>query len=132
MTRSGAAMIISFIIVIVGLVAIFLDIQGQGFLDIKSAFVSGQIKTGHIGVILLFMGIFLACYAISIPGAAKHKIEIFGRKKKIVYTGRLSFEAYQTLFELVRDLEGVDISVDSKSDLSKNDGLADRDRDAHR
>jgi len=80
LTRRGISTILGCFIATVGMIATFLDIKGQGFIDIKSPFISGQVSSGHIGVILLFLGVFLTTVTLCVPGAAKHKIEVTKRK----------------------------------------------------
>ena len=86
-------------------IAIFIGIYDQGFIDLKSPFVIGQVKSGHVGVLLLFLGVFLICILLFVPTAAKHKIEVIQKGNKIIYTGRLNLEAFDLFLRTIQEIE---------------------------
>jgi hypothetical protein len=73
--RSGALLVGAFFSV-VGVLMIYHGVKDDGFIDLQSAVVSGQIKSGLVGVTFSFLGalIVIAC-VISKPTIQKLRIQ---------------------------------------------------------
>ena len=73
--RSGALIIAAFF-AFVGVIMIFQGMHDEGFIDIKSAIISGKIKSGFVGVTFAFLSVILSIVSIIIkPTAQKLKVK---------------------------------------------------------
>jgi uncharacterized membrane protein len=83
--RSGV-LVVGAILVLLGVYLILSGIKDDGFIDLNSAFISGQVKSGLVGVTFAFLGFFL-CALVVLIKPTTHKIKVQVGKTLIEWDG---------------------------------------------
>jgi hypothetical protein len=100
------AFVVSLLTTICGIVMIFMDIKDQGFIDIKSSLVSGNLQTGFVGVTLLFFGCIISIVGF-LTKSPPHKLKIKKDSYELEWEG--SVYSYESALNALKNLlEGVD------------------------
>lgn len=55
----GLSMLSAIILIISGIYMCFHDLKATGKIDLKTTFVEGQIETGSLGLMAMFLGVFI-------------------------------------------------------------------------
>jgi hypothetical protein len=55
----GLSMLSAMILIISGIYMCFHDLKATGKIDLKTTFVEGQIETGSLGLMAMFLGVFI-------------------------------------------------------------------------
>ena len=84
----SASLLISFVTIVSGIIMVILQIKDEGFIDIKSAVISGQIKSGFVGITLIFLGVVICLFCISFRG--KTKLEVSKGDMKVSFSGAIT------------------------------------------
>ena len=84
----AVAMLLALILGIAGICMIYSGIQDQGYIDVKSALVEGKLKSGFVGVIVLFMSMILAIACVVARAMAKpERLELKRGQCSITWQG---------------------------------------------
>lgn len=90
----------SFYLGISGVVMIFMGIQDVGFIDLKTPFITGQAKSGFVGMLLIFSSVVIVICSL-FTRKSKHKLSI--RKGGFVINWEGSVSTVEE-FDLIRYL----------------------------
>ncbi len=109
MNTQSISMLIALVIVISGIIMVILQIRDEGLIDIKSSIVSGQVKSGLVGISLIFLGVFVVIFGLALR--KRTKIEITKGDMKVSYSGHITHSICRSFIEdtftkfLARDIE---------------------------
>jgi len=82
----SVSLLVAILMIMSGIFMIMLGIKDDGFVDIKSALVNGQIKSGFVGVILVFFGTLIVMTTL-MTRRGLHKVTIKNGKNTINWEG---------------------------------------------
>ena len=74
-----------------------MQIKDEGFIDIKSSILSGHIKSGFVGITLIFLGVLISLFCIAIN--RKTKVEISKGDMKVTYFGPINQSILRSIVE---------------------------------
>jgi hypothetical protein len=77
-STKAAGMCVAFLLTLGGCLMIFQNIRDDGFIDVKTPFITGQAKSGFVGVLLIVAGLVVTISAI-LSGAVVARIVAKGR-----------------------------------------------------
>ena len=105
----AAAFLLAFVLVTAGICMVYSGIRDEGYIDVKSALGEGKLKTGFVGVVVLFLGFMLALACIVARAKAKpDRLELKRGTSSIVWQGdtvNFDHELAQTLIEALDKIE---------------------------
>ncbi len=109
---------LSFLLVCFGVLMIFLGIEDAGSVNLAFTGGEGEIRSGFVGVTLIFLGVFLSLFAL-LSKAPSHSIKIENADIKLEWTGNVhSFE--EALASIKKVVDG--LSSQPESGASKSSG----------
>ena len=71
----AAAMLIAFLLACGGIAMIFLGIRETGSLNVKTPFLTGELKSGFVGLFLILIGVLLAIFSCFVK-KPRHKVTV--------------------------------------------------------
>lgn len=121
---------LSLILMISGICFVGLEIKDNGSVDIKAPFITGTVKSGLVGITLLFFSVILCGLAAFISSrnikyAPKHDVELSRDKNgkwKIKYSGQLNIPSdwgdfAHAIHEVVDSVEGKESKMTGDADV---------------
>ena len=64
--RAGA-MFFAIVLAIAGICMVYDGIRGAGSIDFKTVFGEGKLKSGHVGILVLFIGSIICFVCLTVP-----------------------------------------------------------------
>ena len=117
----GISMLIALVIAISGSVMIYKGIKDEGAIDIKSPFVSGQLRSGFVGVVLIFLASAICITGLMTRGERpRQKIKLRKGDMELEWDGDLYYwNESRNILDIVDSItqmvlkEGTAISTDA-------------------
>ena len=104
----SVSIIISSVLIVSGIYMCFQQISHDGFIDIKSAVLSGKVQSGSLGLLVIFLGVAVILTVVKKSGIKTtprvEKIELEMGNMKI-NCENISFRKVQELRELLKEAD---------------------------
>jgi hypothetical protein len=110
-------LLVALILSVGGLLLVYLGIKDDGFIDLKSAFIEGKLRSGLVGVTIIFLSVVLCLACVLVPIRKEpYTIEISHGGHRIKWSG--SSRSIGAKF--VSMIESMDLLEKKESKLSND------------
>ena len=82
----AVGMFLGFLLCVAGILMIFAGIKDDGFVDVKTPFVTGQARSGFVGLLLIFCATVIAVCSLLAP-RGRHKLSIREGDRVVTWEG---------------------------------------------
>ena len=100
------AIVVALLLAVSGIIMIFKQIADNGFIDIKSPFLSGKVQTGFVGVSLIFFTVIIIAILFRKTEEKDQEMSITVGELKVSYKN-MGYEKVLELNSLIADLNRV-------------------------
>ena len=109
----AAAMLVGAVLTFAGIVLTVMEIRSEGFIDIKSPFLSGKLESGLVGVLPVLLGTLVVL--ASVLARNKHLVEVKIGDHQFKFQGHASDRRMRQIREGIHEL----IEHEARSDQPK-------------
>jgi hypothetical protein len=128
----SAALMIAAMMVLFGCLMVKQGLRDDGAIDIRSPFLSGQVKSGFVGVLLVFMGMVITTTVVlrhRPPSTPRQSIKVRNGSRSLEWDGDLYYwNERRNILDLIAMMTegafGVPDSSRSKSDTGDSNSSA--------
>ena len=104
-TSRGAAFAMAFIMTGAGIGMISAGIYDRGIIDLAAPFVSGQVRSGSVGILLVAIAMFMVVVVIVALKSRAHRIDVkFESGAQFVFNGPMTTRLYEQIFVVIDEM----------------------------
>jgi len=82
----AVGLVLAFVLCLAGVLMIFAGIKDDGFVDVKTPFLTGQARSGFVGLLLIFCATVITVCGILAP-RGRHKLSIKEGDRLVTWEG---------------------------------------------